>query len=83
MFELSGVKRQDLEDVGTLQFILDYVASQGGLSVGPTSPTGKLVQEKRQPRQPRQPSSMEASHMGLDMTDSQLGPDAGNLLTLT
>ena len=74
LFDLSGIKRQDLEDANTLQFILDFVASQGGLSGEPTAAIGKKATESGHGK-PMQKSQLE------DVTDSGLGPDAGTMIT--
>ena len=70
LFDLAGVKRQDLEDPNTLQFILDFVASQGGLSVGPKTAVASSDEKNGEHK------SMLTSGL-VDVADSGLGPDAG------
>ncbi|XP_062501128.1 uncharacterized protein LOC134178291 isoform X2 [Corticium candelabrum] len=69
LFDLAGVKRQDLEDPNTLQFILDFVASQGGLSVGPKTAVASSDEKNGEHK------SMLTSGL-VDVADSGLGPDA-------
>jgi hypothetical protein len=71
LFELSGVTRQDLEDANTLQFILDFVASQGGLSGETNTSAGKTATATENSRdKPAQKAQSE------DVMDSGLGSDA-------